>query len=189
MQKDDEKITLTLQTAKSTFRIFKSPSAIRVELADGEEKMCKTYLEAWEHIDKAVRKSLIPDMFTLDNPCGYIVNINHPEILPLYNRYKANKGIPTECALSDKERLAFEWFISHKFSQAYNRWAETFRYLMPEKSNEQVEKIEELDYRKLLRDNQYKTLNEMVEEEKPMTPAERARAFLAKVEKLKKEST
>jgi hypothetical protein len=58
---------------------------------------------------------------------------------------------------------------------------------MPEKSNEQIEKIEELDYRKLLRDNQYKTLNEMVEEEKPMTPAERARAFLAKVEKLKKE--
>lgn len=62
MQKDDEKITLTLQTAKSTFRIFKSPSAIRVELSDGEEKMCQTYLEAWEHIDRAVRKSLAPEV-------------------------------------------------------------------------------------------------------------------------------
>lgn len=143
-------------------------------------------MKPWENV--TVRP---PDdrMFILSNPYGYVVNINHPDILPFYNEYKARKGIPVGGGLSDKERLAFEWFISHKFSQAYNRWAETFRYLMPEKSNEQVEKIEELDYRKLLRDNQYKTLNEMVEEEKPMTPAERARAFLAKVEKLKREST
>lgn len=62
MQKGDEKIILTLQTAKSTFRIYKSPSAIRVELADGEEKQCRTYLEAWEFINKAVRKHLEPEV-------------------------------------------------------------------------------------------------------------------------------
>lgn len=62
MQKDNEKIVLTLQTAKSTFRIYKSPSAIRVELADGEEKQYKTYLEAWECINKAVRKHLEPEV-------------------------------------------------------------------------------------------------------------------------------
>lgn len=42
---------------------------------------------------------------------GYKVNINHPDIAPLYVRYKKWKKIPLWCPLSDKERLEFEQYI------------------------------------------------------------------------------
>ena len=45
------------------------------------------------------------------NPYGYQVDISHPDILPLYWRYKKWKGIPRWCPLSDEERKEFEAYI------------------------------------------------------------------------------
>lgn len=45
------------------------------------------------------------------NPYGYQVDISHPDIQPLYWRYKKWKGIPRWCPLSDEERKEFEAYI------------------------------------------------------------------------------
>lgn len=43
-----------------------------------------------------------------DNPYGYKINVNHPKILPLYQRYKDKIG---ERILSDQQRRHFELLI------------------------------------------------------------------------------
>lgn len=53
-------------------------------------------------------------IFMFDNPNGYLVNINHPLIQPLYYRFKEWKGIPRRFPLSDAERLEFEKYIKDK---------------------------------------------------------------------------
>ncbi|MCH4239500.1 MAG: hypothetical protein LKF71_04445 [Oscillospiraceae bacterium] len=42
------------------------------------------------------------------NPWGYQVNINHPQIRPIFERYLKQHGIPPWCPLSDAERREFE---------------------------------------------------------------------------------
>lgn len=42
------------------------------------------------------------------NPWGYKVNINHPQVRPIFERYLKQQGIPPWCPLSDAERLQFE---------------------------------------------------------------------------------
>ena len=54
-------------------------------------------------------------MFMFDNPYGYLVNVNHPLIQPLYYRFKQWKGIPRRFPLSDEERLEFENYIKGKY--------------------------------------------------------------------------
>lgn len=48
------------------------------------------------------------------NPQGYRVNINHPTVRPLYERYKRWRHIPGWCPLSDTERREFENYILPK---------------------------------------------------------------------------
>lgn len=50
-------------------------------------------------------------IFIDDNPYGYRINVNHPKILPLYERYKKWKGISVNEPLSDDERFEFEDII------------------------------------------------------------------------------
>ncbi|HIR02540.1 MAG TPA: hypothetical protein IAD34_00515 [Candidatus Scatovicinus merdipullorum] len=50
-------------------------------------------------------------IWALDNPYTYRVNINHPKIQPLFERYKQWKGVPIWCPLSDSERFEFERYI------------------------------------------------------------------------------
>ncbi len=38
------------------------------------------------------------------NPWDYRVNVNHPRMRPLYERFKGWKGVPAWCPLSDEER-------------------------------------------------------------------------------------
>lgn len=38
----------------------------------------------------------------------YLLNIQHPVILELYNRYKQAHGIPYDCPMGDGDRLDFE---------------------------------------------------------------------------------
>lgn len=43
------------------------------------------------------------------NPWGYQVNVNHPQVRPIYERYKRNYlHVPDWCPLSDAERRQFE---------------------------------------------------------------------------------
>lgn len=46
-----------------------------------------------------------------DNPYGYRVNITHPAIAPLYERFRKWKGIPRNQPMSDAERFEFEDYI------------------------------------------------------------------------------
>lgn len=46
------------------------------------------------------------------NPYGYLLNINHPAVYPLYMRYKRWKEIPVWCPMSDKERIEFENYLA-----------------------------------------------------------------------------
>lgn len=48
-----------------------------------------------------------------DNPWGYRLNINHPNIKPFYDRFKRWKGI--KGAPSDKERFEFEAYMINHF--------------------------------------------------------------------------
>lgn len=54
---------------------------------------------------KAVQNDSI---YALSNKYGYRININHPQIKPMYERYKQKIGA---IILSDSERLQFEELI------------------------------------------------------------------------------
>lgn len=43
-----------------------------------------------------------------NNPWGYKININNPEVIAQYKCWKRKKKIPEWCPLSDSERLDFE---------------------------------------------------------------------------------
>ncbi len=38
----------------------------------------------------------------------FLLNIQHPVVLDLYNRYKRSHGIPYDCPVGDGDRLDFE---------------------------------------------------------------------------------
>ena len=59
---------------------------------------------------QSIEKITIPK-----NLYGYRINITHPEIKPLYDRFKKWKNVPAWCPLSDKERLEFEGYILKKY--------------------------------------------------------------------------
>ncbi len=50
-------------------------------------------------------------MLISNNPYGYHINISHPQIAPLYARFRAWKKIPRMNPLSDEERFEFEGYI------------------------------------------------------------------------------
>lgn len=54
------------------------------------------------------RISPCESIYAKDNPYGYKINVNHPKILPLYQRYKDKVG---ERILSDRQRRHFELII------------------------------------------------------------------------------
>ena len=56
------------------------------------------------------RKMTTPNdsIFAPPNKYGYQINIKHPKILPLYERYKRKVG---EIILSDRQRFEFEGYI------------------------------------------------------------------------------
>lgn len=49
-----------------------------------------------------------PDLYTQDNPYGYRLNLRHPLVQKLYDRYKERLGISRSTPLSDSERQDFE---------------------------------------------------------------------------------
>lgn len=51
------------------------------------------------------------DIYALDNKYGYRIDISHPKIKPLYERFKKWKGIASWVPLSDEERKEFENYI------------------------------------------------------------------------------
>lgn len=57
---------------------------------------------------KMARITPCDSIYAKDNPYGYKINVNHPKILPLYQRYKAKIG---EVILSDSQRRRFELLI------------------------------------------------------------------------------
>ena len=67
---------------------------------------------SWEYSQKCGISSQ-NDKIILDKPnkYGYQVNINHPKVQPLYERFKRSKKA---IILSDKERLEFEEIIIKK---------------------------------------------------------------------------
>lgn len=50
-------------------------------------------------------------IYTHNNPYGYRININHPKILPLYEKYCEKIGMPLHIHLSRPQRLDFERVI------------------------------------------------------------------------------
>lgn len=60
------------------------------------------------------RGQAIDEIILPKNKYGYQINITHPKIKPLYERYKKWKNISNWCPLSDEERLEFESYILKK---------------------------------------------------------------------------
>lgn len=65
----------------------------------------------------AIQHGANDSIFISPNKYGYKVNINHPQIRPIYERYKRKIGC---WILSDKERLDFEAFIIRKYIESKN---------------------------------------------------------------------
>lgn len=53
-------------------------------------------------------------VYAKENPYGYKLNVNHPVIRSLYDRYKAKVG---ESILSDAQRKEFEGYILQKLEK------------------------------------------------------------------------
>lgn len=66
---------------------------------------------SWEDAEKLGSLKEKDDSIILPpNKYGYRVNINHPKIRPLYEKFKHKRNA---IILSDKERFAFELLIHH----------------------------------------------------------------------------
>ena len=57
-------------------------------------------------------------IYTQGNPYGYRLNLRHPLVQKLYDRYKERLGISRSTPLSDEERMDFEervipWLKEH----------------------------------------------------------------------------
>lgn len=64
---------------------------------------------SWEDAERLnARRDNNDSIFAPENPYGYQINILHPKIRPLYERYKEKVG---EKILSDRQRLHFESLI------------------------------------------------------------------------------
>ncbi len=57
---------------------------------------------------EAVRITPNDSIYAKTNKYGYKINVNHPKIQPLFERYKKHLG---EKILSDRQRLNFECLI------------------------------------------------------------------------------
>lgn len=68
------------------------------------KKLSPETVEKYARINAERNKSI----FNSDNKYGYKININHPWVRPLYEKYKDNLG---KMILSDKERFEFERII------------------------------------------------------------------------------
>lgn len=55
-------------------------------------------------------------IYLINNPYGFRLNINHPQINDLYRRYKRWKGLIGHFPITDAQRREFEQYIfdSHK---------------------------------------------------------------------------
>ena len=56
------------------------------------------------------------------NKYGYMININHPKIRPMYERYKDKLG---ERILSDRQRMTFEMLIFQMIERNKNEQGDT----------------------------------------------------------------
>ena len=69
---------------------------------------------SWEYSEKAGLQ--VEDKIICEpNKYGYRVNINHPKIKPLYERFKRSRKA---IILSDRERLEFESIIISKVKRS-----------------------------------------------------------------------
>ena len=50
-------------------------------------------------------------IYNTDNKYGYKLNVNHPQIRILYERFKKWKGYASNLPLSDEQRFEFEAYI------------------------------------------------------------------------------
>ena len=93
--------------------------------------------------DKPKQKSGVSGMFLMFGKYDYLINISHPQILPLYFKYKEKKDIPTWCPLSDLERLDFEKAICNrsKYKADFDKWIEDNRWICPDRIDKIVERV------------------------------------------------
>lgn len=57
-------------------------------------------------------------IYTVNNPWGYQLNVNHPEIKAYYKRFLAWKGIRFGQAPSDELRHEFETYMMKHFKRS-----------------------------------------------------------------------
>lgn len=93
--------------------------------------------------DKVKPQSKDTRVFLLLNSCGYIININNPEVLPLYKQFKEKNKIPTYAPLSDDERFKFEKELikSEQFKERFDAWYSEYNYFMPIKTSQTIDKM------------------------------------------------
>lgn len=56
-------------------------------------------------------------VYNTNNPYGYRLNVNHPKIRELLERYEQANGIPHCCPLSDAQRKEFEKIIIERMKR------------------------------------------------------------------------
>lgn len=84
----------------------------------------------------------ITEFFLSDNPYMFFVNINHPNILPQWNKFKKDRLIRYNDPASDNERMEFEQLYIAENLRAFINWYNTDgRELPPEKLNRALEVI------------------------------------------------
>lgn len=80
---------------------------------------------SWEDVERLNAKKYNNDtIFAPPNKYGYQININHPKIRPLYERYKRKVG---EIILSDRQRFEFEGIIINMIERGKNEQDNTHR--------------------------------------------------------------
>lgn len=68
-------------------------------------------LQPWAEIELPLANDNESIFLSRPNPSGYMINISHPDINPLYRKWLEKNNIPPWCPLSDEERFTFEIYI------------------------------------------------------------------------------
>lgn len=80
---------------------------------------------SWEDAEKlGINDDAEESIFAKPNKYGYKININHPKINKMYERYKHRLG---ERILSDAQRFAFELLIFQMIERKRNEQSNTDR--------------------------------------------------------------
>ena len=64
-----------------------------------------------------MRRRVPQSVYNVDNPYGYLINVNHPDVRPIYEQYRRELGYRFCDPMSDQDRRNFDAYYIYNASK------------------------------------------------------------------------